>query len=152
MVCIRTYPIRVGHIVEKGKIVGDSGPFYPDSIETSWANIGVKEEYTTVTGRVRRVATFSMIQYKKMLEAFKPDYILLNFTNYLSEKELSELLKELPEVSHISNGPKTEDIKDISTRLTIYDGNYVAYAKFRMWKMNQKNRNEKERKNTGTPG
>lgn len=124
MVCIRTYPIRVGHIVEKGKIVGDSGPFYPDSIETSWANIGVEEEMTTVTGRVRRVATFSMIQYKKMLKAFKPDYILLNFTNYLSEKELSELLKELPEVSHISNGPKIEDIKDIGKKLTIYDGVY----------------------------
>jgi adenylosuccinate synthase len=151
-VCIRTFPIRVGHIVEKDKVVGDSGPFYPDSTETSWANIGVEEEFTTVTGRVRRVATFSMIQYKRMLKAFRPDYILLNFTNYLSEKELAELLHKLPEVTHISNGPKVEDIKDIGTKLTIYDGNYVAYARCRMWKMNQENKSEKERKDTGTPG
>jgi adenylosuccinate synthase len=142
-VCIRTFPIRVGHIVEENKKVGDSGPFYSDSTETSWANIGVEEELTTVTGRVRRVATFSMLQYKRMLEAFRPDYILLNFTNYLSEKELSELLHKLPEVTHISNGPKVENVKDIGTKLTIYDGNYVAYARFKVWEHNQRNKSKK---------
>jgi len=148
-VCIRTFPIRVGHIIEKNKKVGDSGPFYPDSTETSWANIGVEEELTTVTGRVRRVATFSMLQYKRMLDALRPDYILLNFTNYLSEKELSELLHKLPEVSHISDGPKVENVKDIGTKMTIYDANALACSYMVLWEHNQKNKNKKNNVSVG---
>jgi adenylosuccinate synthase len=107
---IRTFPIRVGHIVEEGKIVGDSGPFFPDSKETSWEKIGVEKEYTTNTKRVRRVATFSMIEYKKMLKMFRPNYIFLNFANYLSLKKLKSLLRKLPEVTHVCVGPKIEDV------------------------------------------
>ena len=134
IVCIRTYPIRVGHIVEDGKMVGDSGPFYSDSTETSWENIGVEEERTTCTNRIRRVATFSMKQYKRMLKAFKPDYILLNFTNYLSERELSELLSKLPEVTHVSCGPKIEDVKPVKGLMYKNSPNALAYARFRAWK------------------
>lgn len=136
IVCIRTYPIRVGHIVEEGEIVGNSGPFYPDSTETSWLNLGVEAERTTCTNRVRRVATFSMKQYKRMLKAFKPDYILLNFTNYLSDEQLSELLGKLPEVTHISSGPRIEDVKPLSTKPTKNSPNAPAYARFRAWKEN----------------
>jgi adenylosuccinate synthase len=136
IVCIRTYPIRVGHIVEDGIVVGDSGPFYSDSTETSWVNIGVEAERTTCTNRVRRVATFSMKQYKRMLKAFKPDYILLNFTNYLSEEQLSELLDKLPEVTHVSNGPRIEDVKPLSAAPTKNSPNALAYARFRAWKEN----------------
>ena len=107
---IRTFPIRVGHIVENGKIVGDSGPFYPDSKETSWEEIGVPAEFTTNTNRMRRVATFSMIEYKKMLNFFRPDYVFLNFANYLSLKKLQILLKKLPEVTHVCFGAKIDDI------------------------------------------
>lgn len=109
-VVIRTFPIRVGHIVEGGKIVGNSGPFFPDSKETSWTKLGVDPEYTTNTKRVRRVATFSMIEYKKMLKMFRPDYIFLNFANYLNLRKLQILLKKLPEVTHVAFGPKIEDI------------------------------------------
>lgn len=51
----RTYPIRVA---------GNSGPFYPDSKEIAWSDIGVDEENerTTVTKKVRRVATLSLQQ------------------------------------------------------------------------------------------
>lgn len=109
-VVIRTYPIRVGHIIENGMKVGDSGPFYPDSKELTWKRIGVEEEYTTNTKRVRRVATFSMIEYQKMLKTFRPDYVFLNFANYLDLKELQTLLRKLPEVTHVGFGPKIEDI------------------------------------------
>jgi len=108
---IRTYPIRVGHLVEDGKIVGESGPFYKDSKEISFEDLGVPEEFTTNTKRVRRIATFSTIQYGKMLNAFIPDYIFLNFANYLSEAKLAGLLCYLPEVTHLCYGPKTEDIE-----------------------------------------
>lgn len=110
IVVIRTYPIRVGHIIENGELVGDSGPFYPDSKELTWKEIGVEEEYTTNTKRVRRVATFSMIEYQKMLKMFHPDYVFLNFANYLNLKNLQSLLRKLPEVTHVSFGPKIEDI------------------------------------------
>jgi adenylosuccinate synthase len=109
-VVIRTYPIRVGHIVEDGKIVGNSGPFFPDSKETSWDKIGVEKEFTTNTNRVRRVATFSMIEYKKMLKMFRPNYLFLNFANYMNLKELQRLLRKLPEITHVGFGPKIEDI------------------------------------------
>jgi len=111
MVCLRTYPIRVGNIIEDNIEIGNSGPFYPDSIETTWEAIGVPKELTTVTGRVRRVATFSMIQYQRMLQHLKPDMILLNFANYMTRKELSELLDKLPEVTHLGFGPTFKDIK-----------------------------------------
>lgn len=109
---IRTYPIRVGNIVENGKIVGNSGPFFPDSKETSWRELGVDPEYTTNTKRIRRVATFSMIEYNKMLKMFHPDYVFLNFANYLNLKDLQKLLRKLPEVTHVCFGPEIEDILD----------------------------------------
>ena len=134
IVCLRTFPIRVGHIVEDGKIVGNSGPFYKDSVETSWTGIGVPKEYTTCTKRVRRVATFSMIQYKRMLKAFKPDYILLNFVNYLSKVQLSNLLDKLPEVTHISSGPRIEDVKSLGRKDTgVYSPNVLVNARCRAW-------------------
>ncbi len=109
-VCIRTFPIRVGHIVKDGIKIGDSGPFYDDSVETSWRALGLEEEYTTVTGRVRRVASFSMKQYHKMISSLRPDYVLLNFANYLDRYSLSNLLDKLPEVTHLGFGPKIKDV------------------------------------------
>lgn len=53
IIVMRTYPIRVA---------GNSGPFYPDSEETSFEEIGVEPETTTVTKLVRRVATWSKQQ------------------------------------------------------------------------------------------
>jgi len=111
IVCLRTYPIRVGNIIKDGKEIGNSGPFYPDSKETTWADIGVKEETTTVTGRIRRVATFSFQQYMRMLHHLRPDYILLNFANYMDTDDLAEILDQLPEVTHLGFGPEVDDIK-----------------------------------------
>jgi adenylosuccinate synthase len=113
IVVLRTFPIRVGHIVENGKVVGDSGPFYEDSKEVSWEHIGVLPEFTTNTKRKRRVATFSRKQYKKMLSAFRPDKIFLNFANYLSRTELDSMLSSMPEVTHVCYGPKIEDVKEV---------------------------------------
>lgn len=110
--CIRTYPIRVGNIYEDGKLVGYSGPFYNDSVECTWENLGVEPEYTTNTNRVRRVATFSHTQYAEMLDVLKPDKVFLNFANYLSGTDLAKLLNMLPEVTHLGYGPKTGDIRE----------------------------------------
>lgn len=104
--CIRTFPIRVGNL--EG---GYSGPFYDDSKETTWDAIGVPKEYTTNTKRLRRVATFSFKQYHNMLKKLRPDYIFLNFCNYMkSRSELDALLDKLPEVTHLGFSCKTQGI------------------------------------------
>lgn len=103
--CIRTYPIRVGNLPN-----GYSGDFYEDSIETSWEALGLPVEYTTNTHRVRRVATFSLKQYKEMLLKFRPNYIFLNFCNYLDRQTLERMLKYLPEVTHLGFGSTIEDV------------------------------------------
>lgn len=109
-VCLRSFPIRVGNIIKDGKELGYSGPFFDDSVELSWDDIGVDAERTTVTQRIRRVATFSMKQYKKMLEFLHPDYVLFNFANYLTKDKLNEFIKQLPEITHIGFGPKPDDV------------------------------------------
>lgn len=110
-VCIRTHPIRVGNITDdSGQEIGYSGPFYEDSKETSWRSLNVSPERTTVTQRIRRVATFSMTQYRRMLAQLKPDYVFLNFANYLKKEPLGDLLNELPEVTHIGFGPTIDKV------------------------------------------
>ena len=102
---MRTYPIRVGNLEH-----GYSGPFYEDSTETTWEELNLAPEYTTNTRRIRRVATFSKKQYRKMLALFKPDYVFLNFANYLNPDDLTNMLSTLPEVTHVGYGPTMDDI------------------------------------------
>ena len=95
---LRTYPIRVGNIYglpEEG-MLGWSGPFYPDSKELKWDQLGLEPELTTVTKRPRRVATFSHQQFKRAYELARPDYVFLNFVNYLkSAAELRDLVFQI---------------------------------------------------------
>lgn len=78
---MRTYPIRVGN--HEGH---SSGGWYPDQEETTWEDIGVDAEMTTVTQRVRRVATFSWFQYREALLANRPSLVFMNFMNYIQHK------------------------------------------------------------------
>ncbi len=83
--CIRTYPIRVGNV--EG---GNSGPFYNDQRELTWDQVTRDagsplslEEVTTVTGRVRRVFSFSRVQQRKFEKVNAPDFLFLNFVDYI---------------------------------------------------------------------
>jgi adenylosuccinate synthase len=111
---LRTFPIRVGNIVENGKQIGYSGPFYPDSQELSWEELGVEPEITTVTKRVRRVATFSIQQYQDAIRHLDPDFIFLNFVNYFKDiKPFYKLLNNMMYVklpTHFGIGPYSSDI------------------------------------------
>lgn len=73
----RVHPIRVGNIDG-----GNSGPGYSDQQETSWEALGVEPETTTVTGRVRRVFTWSTQQFLEAFVANRVDDVFLNFCNY----------------------------------------------------------------------
>lgn len=119
VVCLRTYPIRVGDTENT------SGGWYPDQHEVSWESIGQKPELTTVTRRVRRVATFSMLQYTDMLEVNRPTDIFLNFCNYLSWENQRQLIASLlvvyrrvmgrqPDNFLLGFGPRSSDIKTLA--------------------------------------
>jgi adenylosuccinate synthase len=111
---LRTYPIRVGNTEN-----GWSGDYYPDQTEVSWAEIGQEPEYTTVTGRERRVFTFSRKQVNEALWHCRPDKLFLNFCNYMNPGDLGRLVEDI-ESAAINNscggirlygyGPRFEDV------------------------------------------
>jgi adenylosuccinate synthase len=111
---IRTFPIRVGNFEGHS-----SGGWYDDQKEITWEQLGVEPELTTVTQRVRRVATFSWEQFDEALRANHPDFVFANFLNYLSPDGQKEFLDDLkterpfgvPPYRIIEGrGPRAEDI------------------------------------------
>lgn len=97
---LRTFPIRVGNVVEDGAQVGYSGDFYPDCREITWEEVAARSgmpqeeaaalkerERTTVTKRVRRVCTFSFMGLKDAVRANGATKLVLNFVQYLNWKD-----------------------------------------------------------------
>lgn len=125
-VVVRTFPIRVGHQYDSaGNKVGDSGPVHEDQKELTWEELGVELERTTVTNKVRRVFTFSDIGFRNMARFVRPDYVFLNFVNYLEDSpswttpETSKMVSKLNsalrhagagQVAWIGCGPKDSDV------------------------------------------
>lgn len=113
----RTYPIRVGNTVG-----GYSGDCYDDQSETTFESLGVEAEYTTVTGRQRRIFTFSMMQIIEACMVCCPDFIFLNFANYMDPREYDSLVQNINDtmlnyglksiVKFEGHGPFPEDIVD----------------------------------------
>lgn len=110
----RTLPIRVGNVDGHS-----SGAWYPDQRELTWNEVGVRPELTTVTQRERRIATFSSIQLTEAVLANQPDFLLMNFMNYLSLEQRGALHKQLQMIRHETgvdfelmegHGPKSEDV------------------------------------------
>lgn len=115
---VRAHPIRVGHIYDDlMKKIGDSGPFWPDSHELTWDELGQEPELTTVTKRVRRIATFSMLQFEHAVALCRPDVVFLNFLNYLDVPEdRATLLRGMTEVCTarkwlLGYGPLSSDVR-----------------------------------------
>jgi len=95
---VRTFPIRVGNITDdRGVVVGMSGDFYPDSREIDWGRYlpGVEPERTTVTQRIRRIATWSGEQYLHGLKMNRPDVVFLTFTNYCTPRQLEDIVESM---------------------------------------------------------
>lgn len=91
---IRTFPIRVGNVDGF-----NSGGWYPDQREVTWDELGVEPELTTVTQRVRRVATFSMRQFREAVAANDPDFVFVNFLNYIPEGERGVFIRDIADQS-----------------------------------------------------
>lgn len=125
---VRTFPIRVGHLTDEfGNRLGDSGPFYPDSRELDWATDmpGIEPERTTVTKRIRRIATWSDQQYENMLRMNRPTLVFLNFCNYL--RGARSFIQQIDRMAAIERrvglqvnriygfGPNVEDVVQFET-------------------------------------
>ena len=105
---MRTFPIRVG---------GNSGPWYPDQKEITWTDLGVEPELTTVTGRERRVATFSRQQIRDAAIACDPTELFLNFVNY-GQSLASTIIEWTDEelgvsVRYLGHGPHHDGVEEI---------------------------------------
>lgn len=113
---VRTFPIRVA---------GNSGPCYPDQQELTWEYLGVEPEITTVTKKVRRVFSWSDMQFCAALEANRPDVVFVNFCNYLQNlgadveafvlehvySNYVRVMGRMPKAVLLGFGPKTSDVK-----------------------------------------
>lgn len=118
VMCVRTFPIRVGSVENSS-----SGGCYEDQVETTWEAIGQKPELTTVTKRVRRVFTWSRLQFKDGVAANRPDVIFLNFANYLDNRMLAALIDDIVEdyvpimgkapVILVGHGPHSVDVTQV---------------------------------------
>lgn len=115
----RTYPIRVANrFDEHGAQVGWSGPNYTDQKEISFEAIGQPVELTTVTKLPRRIFTFSMQQLWEAVTVCGVDELFLNFANYMSEVEFTELRRRINYrfpglLRYIGNGPTYNDIAEV---------------------------------------
>ena len=102
--CVRTYPIRVGNVDGFS-----SGDWYTDQKEIAWEDIGQKPELTTVTQRQRRIATFSNQQFWEAVSANTPDFVFVNFLNYLrGSQEHSDFYQRLMHLR--DNSPRWFDM------------------------------------------
>lgn len=114
---VRTFPIRVGNTENT------SGEWYDDQQEIEWGDLQVEPERTTVTNRIRRVATWSRDQFRDGVAANRPQVLFLNFLNYLTREEAPKFIENLfsdymmimghtPEC-YYGFGPRVEDIYDV---------------------------------------
>lgn len=138
MLVLRTFPIRVGNIVEGGKQLGHSGGVYPDQVEITWDKIGVQAEITTVTGRVRRVFTFSRQQLIDSLTMARPTHVHVTFCDYLNGDDAEKLSRMIaaaanyltlspPQLTY-QYGPSTDDARFLldPSRSKQYAAGWVA--------------------------
>ena len=120
LMTVRTFPIRVG------STENSSGGCYNDQRELTWDSFpDVEPELTTVTGRVRRIFTWSAQQFRCALEANNPDVLFVNFMNYLkiAGQDVNAFLRNAilapyertlhrkPQAVLLGWGPKSEDIE-----------------------------------------
>lgn len=116
----RTYPIRVGNTAD-----GHSGGHYSDQVETSFEEIGQPDEFTTVTGRKRRIFTFSFEQIQEASFYCSPTKIFLNFANYLgSWDEVVELIEQIERrtgatVHYVGLGPTQADVVECLSEIKL---------------------------------
>jgi adenylosuccinate synthase len=120
MLVLRCHPIRVGNIVENGKTLGNSGGVWSDQRELTWDEIGRPPEITTVTGRVRRVFSWSAQQTDNAISACRPDVVFLTHCDYIDLIGVGQRVRDIVRsykrhqlplpLLVLSRGPSTADV------------------------------------------
>ena len=103
----RTLPIRVA---------GTSGDCYPDQEELTWEELGFEPELTTVTRKIRRIFTYSKLQVEEAMWHCNPDYVFVNFANYVSSDYMANIVAHIDRVSEVrwvGFGPTFDDVGEI---------------------------------------
>jgi adenylosuccinate synthase len=72
-----------------------SGNWYTDQFETDWDELGIEPELTTVTKRIRRVATFSMNQFYDACYANDPNVVFVSHMDYLDRENQRNFMEDL---------------------------------------------------------
>jgi adenylosuccinate synthase len=86
---LRTFPIRVG---------GNSGPL---AYETNFADLDQPPEYTTVTGRMRRIGRFDQDAFVQAVKINGPNHLAITFLDYLPEVQRTPFIRHVESISGI---------------------------------------------------
>jgi len=130
----RTYPIRVANRFDThGTMVGYSGPVYDDQVEIDFETIGQLTELTTVTKLPRRIFTFSALQINDAIRMNGPDYVFLNFINYV--KDRNELIAIVQAIEHTEHAPIVKWLGAGPTTNDVYDTEWVHDSVLRLNKI-----------------
>lgn len=112
--CCRPYPIRVSNRFDKdGNMVGFSGPCYDDQKEITWDTIGVPEEITSVSKKVRRVFSFSPTQLIEAVAITGTTNLFLGFLNYMPTDTQETFVHDLSRICPVSWVGLNKTINDI---------------------------------------
>lgn len=143
---VRSFPIRVGNnYTADGKQVGYSGDFCDDQVETTWEQIArdaemppdeaaalAERERTTVTRKIRRVATQSWKLLKYAAESTGATKLVLNFPQYIhwsaydvrgGEKEFKALHSKVRE--YVDRMEETTNLKVVMIGTSEQHNGYI---------------------------
>lgn len=112
----RTFPIRVANRYDdQGNMIGTSGPHYFDQREMDWSELGIEPELTTVTKLPRRIFTWSNKQMDDAVHMCRPDWLFMNFLNYIHPEDRNSFLKEIEghhvPIRLVGLGPTYNDVR-----------------------------------------
>lgn len=132
-VALRTFPIRVGNLMDGDNRVGYSGDCYHDQKEVTFEEIGVEPELTTVTKRVRRIFTWSPQQFNDMICSNYPDLVFLNFVNYIKTKQqFDEIIDSMHGVAR-SNGCAPSIVFGLGPKISDVVSSYDEVCRLKGW-------------------
>ena len=96
-------------------MIGWSGPSYPGQTELEWSDIGVPEEFTSVSKKVRRVFDFSAQQVREAVMITGTTDLFMGFLNYLPTMMQKRFCQEVQDkcgakITWVGVGKTTNDI------------------------------------------
>lgn len=89
------------------RVAGNSGPLEE---ETTWKELNLLPEYTSITKKIRRIGGFQKGIVDKAIKINQPTHLVLNHCDYLNQFDLNTLLKQY-KFNLLGFGPSINDFK-----------------------------------------